>query len=821
MSNNETVQLTREDRERIEALVADIGRTPDKLIPLLQGIQAHFRYLPREALTCLCDISDLAPSQVEGVSTFYSQFRHRPAGRHSVKICVGTACHVKGADRVYDALHRHLGCKENEDTDADRVFTLEKVACLGCCTLAPAVQIDEVIYGHVTATSAPEILADFLQRARSGRLTGETSMETTASRGEVRVGFSSCCMAEGSAEVALAAGRAAADLGPGIAVKPVGCIGMCRHDPLIEVVVKGKEPVLYAKVNPRDIPRILSRHFPPSGIGKRLSAWINVRAEQLLTAESDNSLVARYQVSRRDGPVKSFLEKQKHIASEFCGEMDPLDLQEYRDRGGFEALRRALTELSAEQIMERIESAGLRGRGGAGFPTATKWKRVRESAGGTVYIVCNGDEGDPGAFMDRMLLESYPYRIIEGMAVAARAVGAAEGILYIRAEYPLAVSRVREALAKCRENGLLGEHILGTGFSLNLRIMEGAGAFVCGEETALLKSIEGRRGMPCFRPPFPSDKGLWGAPTLVNNCETFACVPWIIRHGSSAFAAIGTSRSTGTKVFSLAGKIRFGGLVEVPMGMTIRQIVEEVGGGVADDKRFKAVQIGGPSGGCIPERLADLPVDYEALTGAGAMMGSGGLVVLDEDDCMVDIARYFLGFTREQSCGRCTFCRVGTRRMLDILERVCDGCGTPGDIEKLEELAHRVADASLCGLGKSAPNPVLTTLKYFREEYEAHLAGTCPAGKCTSLIRYTIDESCNGCTICSQSCPVEAIPFAPHTVHTIDDTKCICCDTCRTSCPVDAVKIEPKVSEPDRKTRSAQVKEEGTSGPAYKGGTRT
>jgi NADH-quinone oxidoreductase subunit F len=415
---------------------------------------------------------------------------------------------------------------------------------------------------------------------------------------------------------------------------------------------------------------------------------------------------------------------------------------------------------------------------------------VRDAPGETKYLICNGDEGDPGAFMDRMLLESYPYRVLEGMIIAAYAVGAREGFLYVRAEYKLAVQRLREAIRHCEERGLLGEDILGSGFSLRLRVWEGAGAFVCGEETALIASIEGRRGHPHLRPPYPAEQGLWGRPTAISNVETYASIPYILRVGAEDYAALGTEHSKGTKVFALAGKVARGGLIEVPMGVTIRQIVEEIGGGVADGQRFKAVQIGGPSGGCLPAELSDTPVDYEALTGAGAIMGSGGLVVLDDRDCMVDIARYFLEFTQRESCGKCTFCRLGTHQMLAILTRLCTGHSRPGDLERLEELAHAVQAASLCGLGRTAPNPVLTTLRYFREEYEAHLHGRCPAGRCKALITYRVTDKCLGCTKCAQACPSQAIALRPHERQEIDAEKCTRCDTCRNVCPVGAVTVE-------------------------------
>jgi NADH:ubiquinone oxidoreductase subunit F (NADH-binding) len=418
-----------------------------------------------------------------------------------------------------------------------------------------------------------------------------------------------------------------------------------------------------------------------------------------------------------------------------------------------------------------------------------KWSRVREAAGEKKYIICNGDEGDPGAFMDRMLLESFPYRIIEGMAIAARAVGADEGLFYIRAEYPLAVRRITEALDRCRQRGLIGESVMGTDFALQLSIKQGAGAFVCGEETALLASIEGRRGMPRLRPPYPAQCGLWGKPTSINNVETYALVPWILRHGAAAFSRLGTDQSKGTKVFALAGKIQRGGLIEVPMGVSLRQIVDDIGGGVAGGKQLKAVQVGGPSGGCVPAELADTTVDYEALAAVGEIMGSGGLVVLDESDCMVDIARYFLRFTQDQSCGKCTFCRIGTRRMLDMLDRICRGEGKPGDLEELEALALQVKAGSICGLGGTAPNPVLSTLKYFRHEYEAHLQGRCPAGKCAALIDYVVTDDCIGCTLCAQHCPVDAIAITPYRKHFVELDKCTRCDTCRQVCPEQAIVV--------------------------------
>ena len=557
----------------------------------------------------------------------------------------------------------------------------------------------------------------------------------------------------------------------------------------MEIVKDNKEPSLYAKVNPLDVKSIIENHFQPSGFFKRLSNRIISVAEKFQN-DSGWDGIERYSLNVRDKHVSMFLGRQLPVATEFRGTIDPLDMEEYIQRKGFLALKKCLREMTPHQIIEEIKASGLRGRGGAGFPTGNKWNLVSHQHSAIKYVICNGDEGDPGAFMDRMLLESYPYRVIEGMIIAAYATGATEGIFYIRAEYPLAVSRINQALNKCFEKGYLGDDIMGSSFSFKARIYKGAGAFVCGEETALIASVEGNRGFPSFRPPFPAEKGLWGNPTLVNNTETLAQVAYIIQHGAEKYNRTGTHNSRGTKVFSLAGKVARGGLIEVPMGITIREVVEEIGGGVANNRTFKAVQIGGPSGGCVPEWLSDTQVDFDSLLNIGSMMGSGGFVVLDDTDCMVDIARYFLSFTQNESCGKCTFCRVGTKRMLEILEKICSGKGKESDLLDLEELADWTNKGSLCGLGKTAPNPVLSTLKYFRNEYEEHIKGRCPTGKCKELIQYFITDECIGCTMCSQDCPADAIPFVPHEKHVVDTEKCIKCDACRLVCPVNAVIVK-------------------------------
>ncbi len=778
------------DLSFVDLTVKAVGRGPEAVIPILQRIQDHYRYLPPSALRRVCDLTEITPASITGVSTFYTQFRHTPVGRHMVHVCVGTACHVKGADLVKDAFGKALGLSDGQDTDGDRQFTLQPVACLGCCTLAPVVQIDEVTYGHVTPRMVPDVLHDFLKN-QNGAAKGPVRPRTTPAEvdGEIRIGLGSCCVAQGSGKVRDAIDRVLTESDAPASVKRVGCVGMCHQTPLVEMVPREGPANLYARVQPGDVESLILEHFKPRSIVRRARYATQRWLDRFLTDEDEEPTVKRA-IDPREGPVCSFLSPQKNLATQYCGQIDPIDLDEYFRHDGFVALRRSIEAGSSQSIVEEIQKSGLRGRGGAGFPAGIKWQKVGEAAGDDKYVICNGDEGDPGAFMDRMLLESFPYRIIEGMAIAALAVGAHHGFFYIRAEYPLAVQRVKEALALCRERGILGESVLGSGYRLDLNVMEGAGAFICGEETALLASMEGRRGMPRLRPPYPAESGLWGKPTLINNVETYATVPWIVSNGADAFAALGTEKSKGTKVFALAGKVARGGLIEVPMGVTVRQVVEDVGGGVAGGKKLKAVQVGGPSGGCVPAELADTSIDYEALAEVGAIMGSGGLVVLDDTDCMVDIARYFLRFTQDQSCGKCTFCRIGTRRMLEILDRICTGQGRRGDLELLEQLSHEVSAGSLCGLGTTAPNPVLSTLRYFREEYKAHLDGRCPAGKCKDLIAYKVNDKCIGCTLCAQQCPVDAIPMTPYQRHTVDMAKCTRCDACRQICPEDAVFVE-------------------------------
>jgi len=775
--------------EQVDAIVARRGSGGDAVIPILQDIQKAFHWLPEEALRQVCASTGISASRIAGVSTFYTQFRHRPAGRHTLRICTGTACHVKGATQVYEAFRRELKLAGTQDTDSQGLFTVEKVACLGCCTIAPVIRIDEMTYGNVAPDKVREILDDFLAQRTGWKKDGLPAGHARRNRqGEIRIGLGSCCVASGSAEVRAELKKALEETRINVDVKQVGCVGLCHQVPALEIIKPGETATFYTRVKPGEVKRIVWSHFRPGNRITRFKAGFIHLVERFLHDGTPGSS-RPYSAGDPDTPVSEFLSPQQPIATENRGVLRPTDLTEYLQRNGFEALRKCLLQMTPQEVTGEITRSGLRGRGGAGFPTGEKWNLVSQEKANRKTVICNGDEGDPGAFMDRMLLESYPFRVLEGMIIAAYATGASEGLFYIRAEYPLAVARINEALEKCRLDGLLGNNILGSGFSFDARVFEGAGAFVCGEETALIASVEGYRGHPRVRPPYPSTSGLHGAPTLVNNTETFAFIPWIIRSGAGNFARIGINGSRGTKVFALAGKVNRGGLIEVPMGMSIRRVVEEIGHGIPNGKAFKAVQIGGPSGGCIPASLADLTIDFEALTEVGSMMGSGGMVVLDETDCMVDIAHYFLSFTQNQSCGKCTFCRIGTRRMLEMLEKIRFGKGTQEDLKTLEHLSGSVKRGSLCGLGKTAPNPVLSILTFFREEVEAHLSGRCPAGKCTPLIRYSINDSCIGCTLCAQHCPSGAIAFRPYEKHSVDPEKCIKCNSCRQVCPEQAVDV--------------------------------
>ncbi|MBR3302390.1 MAG: NADH-quinone oxidoreductase subunit NuoF [Firmicutes bacterium] len=583
---------------------------------------------------------------------------------------------------------------------------------------------------------------------------------------KIVVGEGSCGIAAGAAKVYSALEPLAA--GSGVELKITGCIGMCYLEPIVDV-------------------------YDDDTLLQRLVLVTEKDAQRVMDAAktADFSGVEDLKIKDED---KEFLSKQTRIALRNCGIVDPTDIKDYQRRGGYEALRKVLTTMSQDDVINVIKTSGLAGRGGAGFPTWFKWNAAKSSvsANGRKYLICNADEGDPGAFMDRAVIESDPHNLIEGMMIGAYAIGATEAVVYVRAEYPLAIVRLENAMKEARANGMLGKNIMGTDFSCDMRIKAGAGAFVCGEETALIESLEGKRGMPRLKPPFPAQAGYNLEPSNINNVETFANVPWILANGGEKFAAMGTEGSKGTKVFAVTGKVKKGGLVEVPMGMTLRDVIFGIAGGIKDDKQCKAVQMGGPSGGCIPYSMFDTVIDYKALGATGAIMGSGGMVVMDESTCMVGMAKFFLDFTTKESCGKCVPCRIGTKRLNEILTRIVNGNGKEGDIELLEELCLAVKDGSLCGLGQSAPNPALTTIRYFRDEYEAHIKDKkCPAHECTALLKYSIDpEKCKGCTLCAKKCPAKAIDGDVKKPHAIRQQDCIKCGQCYATCRFGAVSVE-------------------------------
>lgn len=738
------------DLSLMEGILRKYQDDPTSLIMILQQAQSIYGYLPQEVIYHVAERTGNSPAKVMGVATFYSYFRLKPMGTYQIMLCDGTACHVNGSERIRTAITQELGIGNGETTE-DGMFTLNEVACLGCCSLAPVMMINGDTYGNLTPEKTIKILRKLRQRESGQGI-------------RILVGQGSCGVSAGAARVAkvLSGHMTATD---SFTVETTGCIGMCYLEPIVDIYEGDKLLHRLVRVTETDALGIVEA-----------------------VRKNDFSKLEAMFISDEDA---RFLKKQKRVALRNCGVVNPTSIDDYINHDGYKALDKAL-QMEPEQVIEEIKVSGLAGRGGAGFPTWFKWDAARKAEGENKYLICNADEGDPGAFMDRAVIESDPHTLIEGMLIGAYAIGASEMFVYIRAEYPLAVERLGHAIEQARSRGLLGENILGSGFSCDLNIKIGAGAFVCGEETALIESMEGKRGMPRLKPPFPAQSGYLNEPSNINNVETFANVAWIIQNGGAAFSAMGTEDSKGTKVFALTGKVQRGGLVEVPMGKSLKDVIFDIAGGIKDGRKYKAVQMGGPSGGCIPAALQDTPIDYKALSATGAIMGSGGMVVMDDSTCMVNIARFFLDFTARESCGKCVPCRIGTTRMMEILNRICDGQGQEGDIELLEELCISIKDGSLCGLGQTAPNPVLTTIRYFRDEYEAHIRDKkCPACECSALLTISIDPAkCTGCTVCARKCPVECISGERKEPHVIDQAACIKCKQCVSSCKFGAIVVE-------------------------------
>lgn len=762
----------------IDGILSRYVEVTGNLISLLQEVQSHFGYLPKDALYYLAKKTGIPVTRLYSIATFYHFFSLKPKGRHEIQVCTGTACHVKGAARILDELRHKLAIEVGETTP-DSEFTLNEVRCVGACSFAPVVVLDRQPHGEVNlkklsgilkaCTSAPGAEAEAApprQIAAEEKDRLAQAVEKAQARTiNIRVCMGLGGVAAGGAAVLKAfreemAGRGLSATFGKKCVDQVGCMGFCAKDVIVEVRIDG-ELTVYQFVKPEMVARIVEEHILG---GRPVEKWLA-------------------------GPeYTEFHDKQNKLVLGACGTIDPEDIDAYCAQGGYQSALHAISNLSPEQVIEEIKASGLKGRGGAGFPTGVKWELCRQAPGERKFLICNADEGDPGAFMDRAIIEGDPHAVIEGMIVAAYAVRAATGYVYIRAEYPLAVDRLQRAIAQARQRGYLGADCMGRGFAFDIHLKLGAGAFVCGEETALIASLQDDIGEPRPKPPFPVNEGLWGAPTCINNVETWATVPKIMKNGAAWFSAIGSGKSKGTKIFSLVGKINRTGLVEVPLGMPLREIIYEIGGGIPKNKEFKAVQTGGPSGGCIPAEHIDVPVDYENLTALGSIMGSGGMVVMDQDTCMVDIAKYFVSFCVDESCGKCTPCREGTRELSSLLNDITTGKGTPEHLTALEELSAVMRDMSLCALGKTAPNPVLSTLRYFRDEYEAHIyQKKCPAGVCKSLIEFTISEVCRGCGLCARLCPQKAIKGEKGKSYSIDQAACIKCGVCLESCKFDAV----------------------------------
>ena len=778
--------------KKADEIISQHGLEPASLIPIIQDIQSEYRYLPPELLRYVAKKLGINEAKAYSVATFYENFSFEPKGKYIIKVCNGTACHVRKSIPILERLYSELGLSEEKATTDDMLFTLETVSCLGACGLAPVLTVNDKVYPGMTPDAAAELIHELsgismekiTSREILHQIREEAAKKISDSRCRILICAGTGCLAGGSGEIYRRMSELAeenpdidVEFGPEIAhgsgpleVKKSGCHGFCEMGPLMRIEPAG---ILYTKVKPEDCDEIFHR-----------------------TIEKGD--VIRHLLFKQDGLEYKkqeeipFYKKQTRNVLKNCGHIDAEHIEEYISTGGYEALEKVLFEMTPQEVVEEISASNLRGRGGGGFPTGYKWSQVARQEEKTRYVVCNGDEGDPGAFMDRSIMEGDPHKMIEGMMIGAYAVGAREGYIYVRAEYPLAISRLKRAISQAEESGLLGDHILGTDFSFRLHINRGAGAFVCGEGSALTASIEGKRGMPRVKPPRTVEQGLFGKPTVLNNVETFANVPMIINKGAEWFRSIGPEKSPGTKAFALTGSVRHTGLIEVPMGTTLREVIYDIGGGIKGDGAFKAVQIGGPSGGCLVSKDLDVSLDFDSLKKMGAMIGSGGLVVMDDHTCMVEVARFFMNFTQNESCGKCVPCREGTKRMLEILERIVAGNGKLEDLDLLEELANMITETALCGLGKSAALPVMSTLKVFHDEYVEHVVEKkCASHTCTALRKFIISpERCKGCSKCARNCPVGAISGKIKEPFTIDTEKCIKCGACASACAFGAIHIE-------------------------------